>query len=1140
MPHVESITIDILHVDDESDFRELTAEYLEREDERFNVETAVSAREGMERLTDGEYDCIVSDYDMSEQDGIEFLRTVRERFPDLPFILFTGKGSEAVASDAISAGVTDYLQKEPGSEQFAILANRIANVVEQYRAQSALERSEKRYRRLVERAPVPIILFSQSGELIEANTATAEFLNAESPSALLGKDVFDFMHPDMHEEISARLRRLQADDQGQAVSPSQQKVVAVDGEIKHAIVASTPVEYAGEPAIQTIAYDITERVEQEEQLKRERDRFESLFATLPEPTVLLSGQQRSEATVSRVNRAFEEVFGYDEDEIRDENINEYIVPDERLDEAREIDRMNREGELSPKEVRRQTADGDLRDCLLLTTNLTEPGNEGMDEGFAIYADITEQKQAQRRLARERERFRTLFETLPEPMALVSGIDGPIIRDVNPAFEDVFGYESASVQGENLNDLIVPPEQREEARQLDDDAIEGDVLKKEVRRQTADGSYRDFLMLATGEFKTGPEGTSAGFVVYTDITERKQREQQLEREKQRFEAIFEHSNDAIFILDPVNDAIVDANPRAEELLGYSREELLSSVTVSDVHPEQTQQYREFLMTVEAEGSGWTDEFQCVTKTGEKRDSEISAAAVEFDDQQYLIANVRDITERKKREHRLKRERDRFQALFEELPEPIVHGHIEDGEPVVRAVNGAFEETFGYNQECLIGEPLDDFIVPPEHEDSAEELNKRVEKEHGDLANISVQRQTTTGLREFLFRYAQVPNTSNNEGFAIYTDISHQKERERRLTALHRTTRDLIQAESREQIAELAVETSHDVLDLPMSAAFLYDQADDVLRPMVQTAEVTDVIGDPPVFERGEGLVWDVFESGEPKIIADVSTEPGRYNPETPIRGEIILPLGEFGVLLIGSTEVGAFDETDTAMARILAANVEAALKRMQRNQELAQRNDQLENFTRIVSHDLRNPLNVAQGRVELAQTACDSEHLSQAADALERGLKLIDDLLTLAREGDRIDELETVTLDEAVESCWRNVTTDQATLTVRTDQRIQADRGRLKQLLENLIRNAVEHGGEDVTVEIGELQDGFYVADDGRGITDEEAEHLFDLGYSNTDDGTGFGLNIVKRIAESHDWNITVTESETGGTRFEFTGVERPD
>ena len=167
--------IHILHVDDEPDFAEVTATFLEREDDRFTVKTATSAPDGLEQLgTD--IDCVVSDYDMPGQTGIEFLRTVREENPELPFILFTGKGSEEVASDAISAGVTDYLQKESGTDQYTVLANRIANAVEQFRAQEALEASQKRLSLFIEQSPLGVIEWNETFEVVRVNDAAEDIL----------------------------------------------------------------------------------------------------------------------------------------------------------------------------------------------------------------------------------------------------------------------------------------------------------------------------------------------------------------------------------------------------------------------------------------------------------------------------------------------------------------------------------------------------------------------------------------------------------------------------------------------------------------------------------------------------------------------------------------------------------------------------------------------------------------------------------------------------------------------------------------------------------------------------------------------------------------------------------------------------
>ncbi|MFO8115985.1 MAG: PAS domain-containing sensor histidine kinase [Halorubrum sp.] len=231
------------------------------------------------------------------------------------------------------------------------------------------------------------------------------------------------------------------------------------------------------------------------------------------------------------------------------------------------------------------------------------------------------------------------------------------------------------------------------------------------------------------------------------------------------------------------------------------------------------------------------------------------------------------------------------------------------------------------------------------------------------------------------------------------------------------------------------------------------------------------------------------------------------------------------------------------------------ERKQREETLRRKNERLEEFASIVSHDLRNPLSVAEGRLELAREECDSEHLDAVADAHERMSSLIDDLLTLARDGEGVDGAERVPLRDLAEACWRGVETADATLRVDTDRAVRADRSRLRQVFENLVRNsvehsstgsraepgdAIEHGGEDVAVTVGDLEDGFYVADDGPGIPEGDREAVFEPGFTTADGGTGFGLEIVEAVAAAHGWEVRVTDGADGGARFEFTGVDALD
>ncbi|QSG07101.1 histidine kinase N-terminal 7TM domain-containing protein [Halapricum desulfuricans] len=215
------------------------------------------------------------------------------------------------------------------------------------------------------------------------------------------------------------------------------------------------------------------------------------------------------------------------------------------------------------------------------------------------------------------------------------------------------------------------------------------------------------------------------------------------------------------------------------------------------------------------------------------------------------------------------------------------------------------------------------------------------------------------------------------------------------------------------------------------------------------------------------------------------------------------------------------------------------ERRRRQRELRRQNERLDQFAEVVAHDLRNPLNVADGYVERMRTS-DEEYLDEISDAHERMEAIIDDVLALARQDTDIDT-EPVALESAAGDAWESVETADATLRVPDRVTVRADRGRLlEQLFENLFRNAVEHAGTDATITVGALDEGFYVADDGPGIDPERREEVFEPGETSRADGTGFGLAIVDSIADAHGWDVRVTESDAGGARFEFTGVETVD
>jgi len=206
-----------------------------------------------------------------------------------------------------------------------------------------------------------------------------------------------------------------------------------------------------------------------------------------------------------------------------------------------------------------------------------------------------------------------------------------------------------------------------------------------------------------------------------------------------------------------------------------------------------------------------------------------------------------------------------------------------------------------------------------------------------------------------------------------------------------------------------------------------------------------------------------------------------------------------------------DETGTVVR--IAGFTHEITERKQREIELREKNERLERFASIVSHDLRNPLSVADGYLDMEREQSDSENLETVADALNRMHTLIDEMLTLAREGQEVTETKPVLLETVVRSSWNNIDQQNASsVSIRTS-RSKADRIRLGQVFENLFRNAIEHGGESVTITVDMLDSeaGFYVENDGEPIPDDKKKRSSRQATPQTQRGTGFGLAIIKRI-----------------------------
>ena len=333
----------------------------------------------------------------------------------------------------------------------------------------------------------------------------------------------------------------------------------------------------------------------------------------------------------------------------------------------------------------------------------------------------------------------------------------------------------------------------------------------------------------------------------------------------------------------------------------------------------------------------------------------------------------------------------------------------------------------------------------------------------------------------------------------------------LERLHHAANQLYSSDSTQECFEIVVETAVDLLGFEWSVLAKPAPDGETLEVMAASAAAPVGVGDRPV-SLTDSVAGEVYQTKETEVTNAVH-ESDRGEPVTPdLRSGLTVPVGDWGIFQAVSTEPNAYTDDDRRRAELLMSHAATAIERLETEAELRERSREL---------------------------AARNERLDEVAAAHDRMATLIEGMLTWAREGELLEEMTTVSLAAVAREAVSGIA-DEVDLRIETDAIVRTDEPRLRQLFENLFRNAADHGDGEPTVTVGDLTDGFFVADDGPGIDPEERETVFETGFTTSEEGTGFGLAIVEAIADANGWTVAVTESADGGARFEFSGVDRSE
>jgi PAS domain S-box-containing protein len=969
--------IHVLHVDDEPAFADMAATFLEREDGRIDVQPVTDPADGLDVLADRDIDCIVSDYEMPERNGIEFLGAVRERYPDLPFILYTGKGSEEVASEAISTGVTDYLQKESGTSQYTVLANRISNAVEQYRSRQAVQETERKLSELAERTDDILFMFDGDwSELLFINSAYEEVWDRSIEELEANPESFlEYVHPEDRDRARASMEQL---TEGEA-SQTEYRVVRSDGERRWVRGDTQPILDRNGNVARIVGQvrDITEQKERELHL-------ETIIDNLP--GYVYRHEYEPEYPLQFVKGDAKSITGYTTTELEEDVVlaEEIIHPDDREDLWEDhLQGIETTGRFDST-YRIITKDGDIRWIRDQGQLIEDPvTGEDVIEGFIT--DVSEQIQRQREL-KSQQTF--INESLDALQDVYYGLNesGELIH-WNERVPEVTGYTDGEIDGRDVAEFFVE-EHRDRVRNSVEETIEtgSSVVRADVL--TTDGERIPYEFRGTRFAVPNREGIAA-VGVGRDISEQITRERELERIRDFFTEAERLGDLGAWEFDA--DGTIVWTDGTRRIHGVDEEfDPTIEEAIEFFHPEDRATIEQAVEDALENGSSYELELRLITAEGDQRWIQTRGKAITDEKRRTVRGFIQDVTEQKERERELRN-------AYAQLEDAVEAGAV-----------GTWE-----------------WHIPDDR---------------------------LLAGREFA------------RTFDVDPDLAQQGvELDRFLSKIHEDDRDRV-----EERIEAALAACGDY-----EAEYRVRDADDDLRWVLARGHVEC---------DGDG---------------------------TPVR---------FPGVLVDITE----------------------RKRIER--ELEQHNEYLEEFAGVVSHDLQTPLSVVEGRVELAREEHDSEHLAAIESAVERMNRIIEDLLWLAREGQDVGALDPVAIQDVIDDAWKIVADSAAPATLRyADERfarktVEADENRLAQLFENLLQNALQHVGEDVTVTVGCLDDGFYLEDDGPGIPEDEREKVFTAGYSTHPDGTGFGLRIVEQIVDAHGWEIRVTEGTDGGARFEITDV----
>lgn len=999
------------------------------------------------------------------------------------------------------------------------------DISDRKKAEQVLTENEEKYRTLVERSLQGVVIAQANPVRLSFASAPMQKITGYSPEELVQfnpEKLYQLVHPDDRELFFSNFqKRLE----GKKIpSHVQYRLINKNGETRWVEIYSSPIEFMGQLATQTVFMDITEQKQAEEELQRSEEKYRQIVETANEGIWMMD---KNYITTS-VNQKMAEMLGYTIEDMIGTPPQNYIVKDDLTEQAKTMKRRE-QGERDQYERRFLHKDGSVR-WLLVSANPLKDKNGEFAGSFGMFTDITERKNAENNVRESEERYRVLFETL-EDAVFVADPDSGNLLDLNFQAEKLTGYTRDELIGKHQT-FIHPGAHEEMSREKFQQATQNKgSLFTEIEVHAKSGAHVPVEISSGGTVEIGGKKIHIG--IFRDITERKNAEQELRESEQRFRSLYENSTIGLYRTTPGGEIIM-ANPTIVKMLGFGSFEELKKRNLSQKGFAHDYARDDFIKWIEQRGEIVGLESAWATKSGKPIFVRESARAIrdETGKTLYYEGTVEDISERRQAETALTESENKFRALFNEAP---VGYHEIDEKGRIRQINKTELGMLGYSHNEMIGKYIWNFIADSGCKKSViQKLNYEMLPGQGYERNfirkdgstfpalvedrlLTDKNGNVEGMRATIQDISQLKKIQNElqshlKFFEILLDTMPNpvfyKDTKGRYLGGNKAFASEILGMKKEEFSGKKIVDLPDVI--PSELADIYHQKDMELlsNPGIQFYEAKVQCADKKVrefiFTKATYNDLQGNVAGMVGVMVDLSQQK---ELEQQLRQSMKMEA-------IGRLAGGIAHDFNNLLTAILG-NAEFALCRLSEN-----------NPMREEMNEIRKAGNRAAALTQQLLAFSRKQPLKRKVTNLNHVV------LNIQKMIQRIigEDIELVTALEAnMGSCYVDPSqVDQVIMNLAVNARdAMPDGGKLFIRTENAIdRTKLKTNGHKKVVCL-------VVQDSGSGIDAETLERIFDPFFTTKGPGggTGLGLSVVHGIVEQHGGCLTVESKIGEGTTF---------